>query len=211
MRTVFDSKGVADESVEIQFGPNIKDWPAMVALTDNLMLKVVSEIHDPVTTTDELIPSGETSLLPLQSSRSCRVYTLPQDPNYVRLAKEVQEAEKAREEKVCPVQKFEELEAAWAVMKTITPDAHPQQYRHWKHNLCGEAGDGSARAGGKLPEGAWRLGEYRKRVCDQALPLEPDQLGNAAISYQRRRAAVQKISTISTFRASGGLWRRIQK
>ncbi|MEE1314681.1 MAG: hydratase, partial [Faecalimonas sp.] len=58
---VFDSKGVADPSVEIQFGPNIKDWPAMSALPENLLLKVVSEIHDPVTTTDELIPSGETS------------------------------------------------------------------------------------------------------------------------------------------------------
>ena len=52
---VFDSKGVADPSVEIQFGPNIKDWPAMVALTDNLMIKVVSEIHDPVTNSFEQI------------------------------------------------------------------------------------------------------------------------------------------------------------
>ena len=58
---VFDSKGVADPDVEIQFGPNIKDWPAMSPLPENLVLKVVSEIHDPVTTTDELIPSGETS------------------------------------------------------------------------------------------------------------------------------------------------------
>ena len=58
---VFDSHGVADPSVEIKFGPNIKDWPAMAALPENLLLKVVSEIHDPVTTTDELIPSGETS------------------------------------------------------------------------------------------------------------------------------------------------------
>ena len=58
---VFDSKGVADPSVEIHFGPNIKDWPAMSALPEYLVLKVVSEIHDPVTTTDELIPSGETS------------------------------------------------------------------------------------------------------------------------------------------------------
>ena len=57
---VFDSHGIADPDTEIQFGPNIKDWPEMVALTDNLLLKVVSEIHDPVTTTDELIPSGET-------------------------------------------------------------------------------------------------------------------------------------------------------
>ena len=54
-------KGVADPQVEIQFGPNIKDWPKMAPLTDDLMIKIVSEIHDPVTTTDELIPSGETS------------------------------------------------------------------------------------------------------------------------------------------------------
>ena len=58
---VFDSKGVADPDVEIQLGPNIKDWPQMGALPENLLLQVVSEIHDPVTTTDELIPSGETS------------------------------------------------------------------------------------------------------------------------------------------------------
>lgn len=58
---VFDSKGAADPEVEIHFGPNIKDWPAMCELPENLVLRVVSEIHDPVTTTDELIPSGETS------------------------------------------------------------------------------------------------------------------------------------------------------
>ena len=66
---VFDSHGVADPDVEIQFGPNIKDWPAMGALPENLVLQVVSEIHDPVTTTDELIPSGETSSL--QPARTC--------------------------------------------------------------------------------------------------------------------------------------------
>ena len=95
---VFDSKGVADDSVEIKFGPNIKDWPAMVALTDNLVLKVVSEIHDPVTTTDELIPSGETS-----SYRSNPIglaeFTLSRkDPAYVGKAKEVQAEEYARRE-----------------------------------------------------------------------------------------------------------------
>ena len=82
---VFDSKGVADPSVEIQFGPNIKDWPEMAALADNLILKVVSEIHDPVTTTDELIPSGETSsyrsnplgLAEFTLSRNCLLYTSP--------------------------------------------------------------------------------------------------------------------------------------
>ena len=69
---VFDSKGKADPSVEIQFGPNIKDWPAMSALPENLVLKVVSEIHDPVTTTDELIPSGETSSYRSNPLHCCR-------------------------------------------------------------------------------------------------------------------------------------------
>lgn len=58
---VFDSKGIADPSAKIKLGPNIKDWPEMPPLPEHLLLKVVSEIHDPVTTTDELIPSGETS------------------------------------------------------------------------------------------------------------------------------------------------------
>ena len=115
---VFDSRGVADESVEIKFGPNIKDWPAMVELTDNLMLKVVSEIHDPVTTTDELIPSGETSSYRSNPLGLAEFTLSRKDPNYVRLAKEIQAAEKAREEKACPVQKFAELEDAWSMMKT---------------------------------------------------------------------------------------------
>ena len=142
---MFDSKGVADESVEIQFGPNIKDWPAMVALTDNLMLKVVSEIHDPVTTTDELIPSGETSSYRSNPLGLAEFTLSRKDPNYVRLAKEVQEAEKAREEKVCPVQKFEELEAAWAVMKTITPDADRSNTGIGSTIFAVKPGDGSAR------------------------------------------------------------------
>ncbi|MDE7183245.1 MAG: hydratase [Lachnospiraceae bacterium] len=142
---VFDSKGVADASVEIQFGPNIKDWPTMVALTDNLMLKVVSEIHDPVTTTDELIPSGETSSYRSNPLGLAEFTLSRKDPNYVRLAKEIQEAEKAREEKVCPVQKFQELEAAWAVMKTITPDADRSNTGIGSTIFAVKPGDGSAR------------------------------------------------------------------
>lgn len=142
---VFDSKGVADESVEIQFGPNIKDWPAMVALTDNLMLKVVSEIHDPVTTTDELIPSGETSSYRSNPLGLAEFTLSRKDPNYVRLAKEIQLAEKAREEKACPVRKFPELEAAWAVMKTITPDADRSNTGIGSIIFAVKPGDGSAR------------------------------------------------------------------
>ena len=93
---VFDSKGVADPSVEIQFGPNIKDWPEMAALADNLILKVVSEIHDPVTTTDELIPSGETSSYRSNPLGLAEFTLSRKDPAYVGKAKEVQKVEKAR-------------------------------------------------------------------------------------------------------------------
>ena len=142
---VFDSKGVADESVEIKFGPNIKDWPAMAALTENLMLKVVSEIHDPVTTTDELIPSGETSSYRSNPLGLAEFTLSRKDPNYVRLAKEVQAAEKAREENACPVQKFPELEDAWNTMKTITPDADRSNTGIGSTIFAVKPGDGSAR------------------------------------------------------------------
>ncbi len=142
---VFDSKGIADESVEIQFGPNIKDWPAMVALPDNLMLKVVSEIHDPVTTTDELIPSGETSSYRSNPLGLAEFTLSRKDPDYVRLAKEIQAVEQARQEQTCPVQKFPELEAAWATMKTITPNADRYNTGIGSTIFAVKPGDGSAR------------------------------------------------------------------
>lgn len=142
---VFDSKGVADESVEIKFGPNIKDWPAMVALTDNLMLKVVSEIHDPVTTTDELIPSGETSSYRSNPLGLAEFTLSRKDPAYVGRAKEIQAAEKAREEQSCPVQTLPELEEAWAMMKTITPDADRYNTGIGSTIFAVKPGDGSAR------------------------------------------------------------------
>ena len=93
---VFDSKGVADPDVEIQLGPNIKDWPEMGALPENLLLQVVSEIHDPVTTTDELIPSGETSSYRSNPLGLAEFTLSRKDPDYVGRAKEIQKAEKAR-------------------------------------------------------------------------------------------------------------------
>ena len=94
---VFDSKGVADPDVEIKLGPNIKDWPAMSALPENMILKVVSEIHDPVTTTDELIPSGETSSYRSNPLGLAEFTLSRKDPAYVGRAKEVQKAQKAIE------------------------------------------------------------------------------------------------------------------
>ena len=101
---IFDSKGVADPSVEIQFGPNIKDWPKMPALADNLVLKVVSEIHDPVTTTDELIPSGETSSFRSNPLGLAEFTLSRKDPAYVGRAKEIQKAQKALEAGECPAE-----------------------------------------------------------------------------------------------------------
>ena len=142
---VFDSKGIADESVEIKFGPNIKDWPKMVALTDNLLLKVVSEIHDPVTTTDELIPSGETS-----SYRSNPIglaeFTLSRkDPAYVGRAKEVQAAEKAREEGRLPEDALTEIKPVFKKIQTVYSKATNENTGIGSTIYAVKPGDGSAR------------------------------------------------------------------
>ncbi|MBB2183039.1 hydratase [Lachnospiraceae bacterium MD1] len=93
---VYNGIGKADSSVEIKFGPGIVDWPAMSELSDDIILKVVSEIHDPVTTTDELIPSGETSSYRSNPLGLAEFTLSRKDPAYVGRAKEVQKAEKAR-------------------------------------------------------------------------------------------------------------------
>jgi len=115
---VFDSHGVADPDTEIVLGPNIKDWPAMPALTDNLLLKVVSEIHDPVTTTDELIPSGETSSYRSNPLGLAEFALSRKDPAYVGRAKEVQKAEKAREEGSDPFTADDEIKAVVAALNS---------------------------------------------------------------------------------------------
>lgn len=142
---VFDSKGVADPSVEIKFGPNIKDWPAMSALTDHLILKVVSEIHDPVTTTDELIPSGETS-----SYRSNPIglaeFTLSRkDPAYVGRAKEVQRAEKARIAGEDPKRELPELSAVVDKIKEVCEKSDFGNTGIGSTIFAVKPGDGSAR------------------------------------------------------------------
>ncbi len=118
---VFDSHGIADPDTEIQFGPNIKDWPEMVALTDNLLLKVVSEIHDPVTTTDELIPSGETSSYRSNPLGLAEFALSRKDPEYVGKAKEVQKAEKAREAGQNPVDALLEVGGVFEALKSNLP------------------------------------------------------------------------------------------
>lgn len=142
---IFNSKGKADPSVEIQFGPNIKDWPAMPELTENLVLKVVSEIHDPVTTTDELIPSGETSSYRSNPLGLAEFTLSRKDPAYVGLAKEVQTAEKAREEGNCPVEALAELKPVWKTINRSYPEADRTNTGVGSTIFAVKPGDGSAR------------------------------------------------------------------
>ena len=142
---VFDSKGVADPSVEIQFGPNIKDWPRMPALAENLILKVVSEIHDPVTTTDELIPSGETSSFRSNPLGLAEFTLSRKDPAYVGRAKEVQVAEKAIQNGECPAEALPELKPVFEAVHTKYPQVDKTNVGVGSTIFAVKPGDGSAR------------------------------------------------------------------
>ena len=105
-KRVYDSKGVAHPEVQIQFGPNIKDWPEMQPLSDDILLKVVSEIHDPVTTTDELIPSGETSSFRSNPLGLAEFTLSRKDPAYVGRAKAVRDRSEEVKSEVSRVEKI---------------------------------------------------------------------------------------------------------
>ena len=142
---VFDSKGIADPSVEIQFGPNIKDWPEMAPLAENLVLKVVSEIHDPVTTTDELIPSGETSSYRSNPLGLAEFTLSRKDPAYVGRAKEVQKAQKAIQAGECPLTALPELKPVMEAIQKEFPDAGKGNLGVGSTIFAVKPGDGSAR------------------------------------------------------------------
>ena len=142
---VFDSKGKADPSVELQLGPNIKDWPQMVALTDNLLLKVVSEIHDPVTTTDELIPSGETSSYRSNPLGLAEFTLSRKDPAYVGLAKEVYQQELLRREDAPLNDMSDETAAAIKTVREKFPEVANANTGIGSTIFAVKPGDGSAR------------------------------------------------------------------
>lgn len=142
---VFDSHGVADPEAEIQFGPNIKDWPEMSALPENLVLKVVSEIHDPVTTTDELIPSGETSSYRSNPLGLAEFALSRKDPAYVGRAKEIQRAQKAVEEGKCPKDAVAELVPVMDAVCAAFPEVGKGNVGFGSTIFAVKPGDGSAR------------------------------------------------------------------
>ncbi|MBR5376172.1 MAG: hydratase, partial [Lachnospiraceae bacterium] len=148
-KRVYDSKGAADASEELIMGPNIKDWPAMPALTDNLLLKVVSEIHDPVTTTDELIPSGETSSFRSNPLGLAEFALSRKDPEYVGRAKHVHQFEKAREGSIEKASEMigteKDLKEAWDLIIQSFPDAGLSDTGIGSTIFAVKPGDGSAR------------------------------------------------------------------
>ncbi len=141
---VYDGTGKADPSIEIKFGPNIVDWPQMQALTDHVLLKVVSMIHDPVTTTDELIPSGETSSYRSNPLGLAEFTLSRKDPAYVGKAKEVQKVEKAR---IAGTDIYAEDEKLSEIYDTIKQqfDVTPEETEVGSVIFAVKPGDGSAR------------------------------------------------------------------
>ena len=142
---VYDGVGKADSSVKLKFGPNIVDWPKMSALTDNLLLKVVSVIHDPVTTTDELIPSGETSSYRSNPLALAEFTLSRKDPQYVKKAKEIQKAEKARISNKSPIDAMNELEAILALINEKCTNINNENIGRGSTIYAVKVGDGSAR------------------------------------------------------------------
>ncbi len=142
---VFDSHGVADETVEVKFGPNIKDWPKMSALPENMILKVVSEIHDPVTTTDELIPSGETSSFRSNPLGLAEFTLSRKDPAYVGLAKDIQKAETARMEGKDACTAVPEVKTVMDIVKATFKDVNLDNTGFGSTIFAVKPGDGSAR------------------------------------------------------------------
>lgn len=141
---VYDGTGKPDKNVEIQFGPGIVDWPKMNPLTDNMLLKVVSMIHDPVTTTDELIPSGETSSYRSNPLGLAEFTLSRKDPAYVGKAKEIQLVEKDRVAGVDIVSKYTELKSVFDTLQTQF-NIDPMEIEIGSVIYAVKPGDGSAR------------------------------------------------------------------
>ncbi len=142
---VFDSHGAADPEAEIVLGPNIKDWPEMGELPENMVLRVVSEIHDPVTTTDELIPSGETSSYRSNPLGLAEFTLSRKDPAYVGRAKDIQKAEKARMAGEHPCQAHPDVKPIMGVIKQRFPEVNHTNTGFGSTIFAVKPGDGSAR------------------------------------------------------------------
>ena len=146
-RRVYQGYGKADPEAELIYGPNIKDWPAMSALTDNIILRVCSKIMDPVTTTDELIPSGETSSYRSNPLGLAEFTLSRRDPEYVGRSKKVNELEAVRKTGACPLKPDPEMEAAFNALRIYLdqPELRARETEIGSMIYAVKPGDGSAR------------------------------------------------------------------
>ncbi len=142
---VYQGYNAPVEGAELVYGPNIKDWPEMSALTDNILLKVCTKIMDDVTTTDELIPSGETSSYRSNPLGLAEFTLSRRDPQYVGRSKAVDKLEKARAAGRDPVELEPELAQVYAQIQTIDPEMVPAETEIGSMIYCVKPGDGSAR------------------------------------------------------------------
>lgn len=139
-KRVYQGFGKADEGAELKFGPNITDWPKMYNLEDNLLVKLACVIHDDVTTTDELIPSGETSSYRSNPLRLAEFALSRREPEYVSRAKAVASEEAKRRESNSSSEVIE-------VLSKVCDNAE-NEAKHTQFGSCVFAkrpGDGSAR------------------------------------------------------------------
>ena len=218
---VFDSKGKADPSVELQLGPNIKDWPKMVELPENLLLKVVSEIHDPVTTTDELIPSGETSSYRSNPLGLAEFTLSRKDPEYVGRAKEVYKQELLRREDASIEDMAADTAAAIKTVRTKFPEVANANTGIGSTIFAVKPGDGSAReqaASCQKVLGGWAnianeyaTKRYRSNLINWGmLPLliDGENLPFKNLDYiflpEIRKEVAEKADNIKAFAISGG-------
>ena len=140
---IYNGFGKAEPEDKLIYGPNIKDWPEQEALAQNILLRVCSKIMDKVTTTDELIPSGETSSYRSNPLGLAEFTLSRRDPGYVQRAKDVRALEKAR--LAGEAQSDEALQNALGKVKNILPDVDEKTIEIGSVIYCVKPGDGSAR------------------------------------------------------------------
>jgi len=140
---IYNGFGKAEPEDKLIYGPNIKDWPEQEALAQNILLRVCSKIMDKVTTTDELIPSGETSSYRSNPLGLAEFTLSRRDPGYVQRAKDVRALEKAR--LAGEAQSDEALKNALGKVKSILPDVDEKTIEIGSVIYCVKPGDGSAR------------------------------------------------------------------
>lgn len=140
---VFNGVGRPDFNAELKYGPNIVPWPKMERLADDILIKIVSEIHDPVTTTDELIPSGETSSYRSNPLGLAEFTLSRKDPDYVGEAKKVRSMEEERLNGKAFTDV--ELNEAIAVLKAYDEDFKAELTEIGSAIYAVKPGDGSAR------------------------------------------------------------------